>query len=87
MTEPTNSSEWYSLNGFCLFFESAEDAVTAMHRDEIPGNANVITRYDKKSTDVTTYIELPVSFDRAREIALAVGGKLDVYQREFYRKS
>lgn len=87
MTEPTKSSEWYSLNGFCLFFESAIDAVTAMHRDEIPGNASVVTRHEKKSSDTTTYIELPVSFDRAREIALAVGGKLDVYQREFYRKS
>ena len=87
MTEPTKSSEWYSLNGFCLFFESATDAVTAIHRDEIPGNANVVTRSDKKSYGVTTYIELPVSFDSAREIALAVGGKLDTYQREFYRKS
>ena len=87
MTEPTKSSEWYSLNGFCLFFECPTDAVTAMGRDEIPGNANFVIRSDKKSHGVTTYIELPVSFDRAREIALAVGGKLDTYQQEFYRKS
>lgn len=87
MTEPTKSSEWYSINGFCLFFESPTDAIIALTRAEIPGNANVVTRSDRKSTGVTTYIELPVSFDRAREIALAVGGKLDTYQQEFYRKS
>lgn len=87
MTEPTKSSEWYSLNGFCLFFESPTDAIIAMSRAEVPGNADVVTRSNNKSFGVTTYIELPVSFDRAREIALAVGGKLDTYQREFYRKS
>lgn len=87
MTEPTKSSEWYSLNGFCLFFESVHEAIIALGREEVPGNANVVTRSDKKSYGSSIYIELPVSFDRAREIALAVGGKLDTYQREFYRKS
>lgn len=87
MTEPTKSSEWYSLNGFCLFFESATEALTAFAREEVPGNAVIVTCSDKKTRDVATYLELPVSFDRARDIAQAVGGKLDVYQREFYRKS